>query len=90
MNNTPIEIIMKPNTWLPAYEEREIYNGGGFTYVRHVGWKCPHCNYIDYFWEEVYPPHPFCAECGTKLNYEDKNYPNHLDTTILPIVRIEE
>lgn len=52
--------------WIDEYDEVEIYNAGGFTENKHIGWICSECGRFVKMCEK------YCPSCGAKMEVEDE------------------
>lgn len=58
----------KVGEWIDCYKEMPIFNAGGFTETKHVGWTCSCCKENNFWIKSDY-----CPNCGAKMEGEDKN-----------------
>jgi hypothetical protein len=56
----------KIGKWLDCYKEMPIFNAGGFTETKHVGWTCSCCGENNFWIKSDY-----CPNCGAKMEVEE-------------------
>jgi hypothetical protein len=59
---SPVTPQPKIGKWLDCYKEMPIFNAGGFTETKHVGWTCSCCG-ENHFWIKS----DYCPNCGAKM-----------------------
>lgn len=62
---SPVTPQPKIGKWIDCYKEMPIFNAGGFTETKHVGWTCSCCGENNFWIKSDY-----CPNCGAKM--EDK------------------
>lgn len=56
----------KIGKWLDCYKEMPIFNAGGFTETKHVGWTCSCCGENKFCIKSEY-----CPNCGAKMEVDE-------------------
>jgi hypothetical protein len=59
------ESLRPKGQWKPYFENVEIYNAGGFTERKQIGWICGRCRSKESF-TQYYKTH-YCPSCGAKM-----------------------
>ena len=60
----------KIGRWIDVYGEVPIFNAGGFTETKHIGWKCSECEKQTFFQGN------YCPNCGAYMGGEEDEVNN--------------